>query len=255
MIESVPPKNPEQHGTEPSTAVAAMLEVRGVSAKYGDITVLHDVSLSCGTGQAVALLGPNGAGKTTMLRVIAGLLRPSAGDVIVAGESVNGYSASQRSRRGICHIPEGRGIFPTLSVRENLRLFLPKETQLDEILDKVEAAFPVLVSRLGQAAGRLSGGEQQMLAVMRAYISNPTCVLVDEASLGLAPKVVDALFEFLQQVAKTGTSLVIVEQYIDRALALADTVYLLSQGQVVFAGPSASVNGDEIFQQYLGLDH
>jgi branched-chain amino acid transport system ATP-binding protein len=230
-----------------------MLEVRNVTAGYGDVTVLWDVTISAQTGSVVALLGPNGAGKTTLLRTISGLLKPASGHIVLDGQDVTGMRTTQLSRRGVCHIPEGRGIFPTLTLRENLSLFSPKG-KTKETIDKAAASFPILGARLNQTAGSLSGGEQQMLAIVRAYISQPRLVLVDEASMGLAPLVVDALFAFLGQVAKEGVTLVIVEQYVTRALDLADTVYLLNHGRIAFAGNADELSGEEIFERYLGVE-
>jgi branched-chain amino acid transport system ATP-binding protein len=232
-----------------------MLEVQGLTAGYGEVTVLRDVSLVCPGGSVVALLGPNGAGKTTLLRAVSGLLHPSAGKVFVDGRDVTGWRTTQLARLGVCHIPEGRGIFPSLTLRENLNLFSPKgKGRAAEAFEQAARSFPVLGARLNQTAGSLSGGEQQMLAIVRAYISNPKLVLVDEASMGLAPLVVDGLFEFLRTIAGQGTTLLIVEQYVSRALELADTVYLLNHGRVAFSGPSAGLNSEEIFERYLGVE-
>ncbi len=232
-----------------------MLEVCNVTAGYGDVTVLWDVSMACPDGSVVALLGPNGAGKTTLLRTISGLLKPVRGSVLLDGEDVTGMRTHQMARRGVCLIPEGRGIFPSLTLRENLNLFSPKgKARTKEAFEKAAASFPILGKRLNQTAGSLSGGEQQMLAIVRAYISNPKLVLVDEASMGLAPLVVDGLFDFLEQVARDGTSLVIVEQYVTRALALADSVYLLNHGRIAFSGAADELNGEEIFERYLGVE-
>ena len=230
-----------------------MLEVRNVTAGYGDVTILWEVSMMARTGSAVALLGPNGAGKTTLLRTICGLLKPTSGQILLDGEDVTGLRMNQLSRRGVCLIPEGRGIFPSLTLRENLSLFAPRG-KTNETLEKAAASFPILGKRLNQTAGSLSGGEQQMLAIVRAYISNPTLVLVDEASMGLAPLVIDALFAFLAEVAKQDTTLVIVEQYVTRALELADTVFLLNHGRIAFSGGSDELSGEEIFERYLGVE-
>lgn len=230
-----------------------MLEVRNITAGYGDVTVLWDVTISAQTGSVVALLGPNGAGKTTLLRTISGLLKPTSGEIRFNGQDVTGLRTNQMSRRGVCHIPEGRGIFPSLTLRENLSLFAPKG-KAKETVERAAAAFPILGARLSQTAGSLSGGEQQMLAIVRAYISHPGLVLVDEASMGLAPLVVDALFNFLGQVAKDGVTLLIVEQYVTRALALADTVYLLNHGRIAFSGAASELSSEEIFERYLGVE-
>ena len=196
-----------------------MLDVEGLTAGYGEVAVLRDVSLHCDTGTVVALLGPNGAGKTTFLRTVSGFLRPTSGRVMFEGQDITRWKPNKIARAGVCHVPEGRGIFPSLSLRENLLLFSPKD-KVDEAIERAASSFPVLGKRLKQTAGSLSGGEQQMLAVVRAYLTNPKLVLVDEASMGLAPLVVDGLFEFLTSIAKSGTTLLIVEQYVSRALEL-----------------------------------
>jgi branched-chain amino acid transport system ATP-binding protein len=227
-----------------------MLELRGIEAGYGEHTVLRDVSLTVQPGTVVAVLGPNGAGKTTLLRVASGLLKPSNGAVLLDGEDVTRTRPYVRARRGLCHIPEGRGIYPTLTVRENLVLHSHKGEEA-AALDRATSAFPVLGEKLRQPAGQLSGGQQQMLSLVRAYLTDPKLVLVDEASMGLAPVVIDRIFEFLGQIAGSGTALLIVEQYVNRALALADRVYLLNKGSVAFAGKSQDV-GDDLFAHYLG---
>ncbi len=226
-----------------------MLELRNIVGGYGDTTVLRDVSLTVPDGSVVALLGPNGAGKTTTLRMASGLLRPKSGGVELDGEDVTRLSPYQRTSRGICHIPEGRGIFPSLTVRENVTIYARRGTEKRSWERAVET-FPVLGSRRGQIAGTLSGGEQQMLALARAYIVDPRVVLVDEASLGLAPLVVDDIFRFLEKIAAEGTSLLLVEQYVTRALELAQSVYLLNQGTIVYEGPAADLDEDRIFELY-----
>jgi branched-chain amino acid transport system ATP-binding protein len=227
-----------------------MLELRGIEAGYGEHTVLRGVSLTVQRGTVVAVLGPNGAGKTTLLRVASGLLKPSTGAVMLDGEDVTRTRPYARARRGLCHIPEGRGIYPTLTVRENLVLHSHKGEEA-AALDRAISAFPVLGEKLRQPAGQLSGGQQQMLSLVRAYLTDPKLVLVDEASMGLAPVVIDRIFEFLGQIASSGTALLIVEQYVNRALALADRVYLLNKGSVAFTGKSQDV-GDDLFAHYLG---
>ena len=227
-----------------------MLELRGIEAGYGGHTVLRDVTLTVEAGAVVAVLGPNGAGKTTVLRVASGLLRPSAGAVFLDGEDVTRARPYARARRGLCHIPEGRGIYPTLTVRENLVLHSRKGEEA-AALDRATAAFPVLGEKLRQPARLLSGGQQQMLSLVRAYLTDPQVVIVDEASMGLAPVVVDKIFEFLAEIAASGTALLIVEQYVSRALALADHVYLLNKGTVVFTGPPQDI-ADDLFAHYLG---
>jgi len=228
-----------------------MLELRNVTGGYGDTTVLRGVSLTVPDGAVVALLGPNGAGKTTTLRMASGLLRPKQGEILLDGDDVRKLGPYQRAARGLCHIPEGRGIFPSLSVRENVVLFVDRGDEKDAWARAVDT-FPVLGDRRRQIAGTLSGGEQQMLALVRAYVADPRLVLVDEASLGLAPLVVDNIFEFLEKIARQGASLLIVEQYVSRALELAGTVYLLNQGEIVYSGPTEGLSEERIFELYTG---
>ncbi|MGD0749446.1 MAG: ABC transporter ATP-binding protein [Acidimicrobiales bacterium] len=201
----------------------------------------------------VALLGPNGAGKTTLLRTAAGFIRATRGSIRFDGEDVTGAAAHVMARKGLCLLPEGRGIFPSLSVRDNLLLQSPKGEERASIERAVEL-FPILGTRIGQTAGSLSGGEQQMLALVRASVSNPKLVVVDEASLGLAPLVVDKIFDTLRQIVATGTSLLLVEQYVTRALDIADRVYLLNRGQIVFSGAADELEGEDVFERYLGID-
>lgn len=229
-----------------------MLELHDIVGGYGSTTVLRGVSVSVPAGSVVALLGPNGAGKSTTMRMASGLLRPSAGRVVFDGEDVTRVGPTRRAQLGICHIIEGRSIFPSLTVQENLLLQTPRGVSKDEVLEEVADAFPALATRRGQVAGTLSGGEQQMLALMRAYLAKPRLVLVDEASLGLAPLIVDSIFEFLGRIAASGVSLLVVEQYVSRALALAETVYLLNQGSIVFGGPVDDLDEEQIFALYAG---
>jgi branched-chain amino acid transport system ATP-binding protein len=231
-----------------------MLELQGIIGGYENSIVLRDVSISVPDGSVVALLGPNGAGKSTTLRMASGLLRPKEGRIILDGEDVTNLTPNRRMRKGICHIFEGRGVFPSLSVRENLRMQVPKGRSLSEGIERAVTAFPVLGQRLSQQAGSMSGGEQQMLALVRAYLTEPKVVLVDEASLGLAPLVVDGIFEFLGNIAADGVALLIVEQYVNRALALASTVHVLSQGVIVSSGPSDELDEETIFSLYSGGD-
>lgn len=230
-----------------------MLEIEKVTAGYGDTVVLRDVSLSVPDSKVVALLGPNGAGKSTLLRTASGLIQPMSGRIVLDGEDMTGKKAHAMARRGLCHLPEGRGIFPSLTVHDNLVLQSPKGAERASIEQAVES-FPELGSRLRQTAGSLSGGEQQMLALARAFVSNPKIVVVDEASLGLAPLVVDRIFDTLGRIVASGASLLLVEQYVTRALDLADWVYLLNRGQVVFSGASDELRGEDVFERYLGIE-
>jgi branched-chain amino acid transport system ATP-binding protein len=232
---------------------APALEARGVHAGYGQTTVLRDVSVTVPAGSVVALLGPNGAGKTTLLRVISGFVATSAGSVHLAGDDVTRAKPHRRFAAGLCHVPEGRGVFRGLTVRDNLVMQARRGAEADAI-ERAAAAFPILGERLAQPAGTLSGGQQQMLAMAAAYVRDASLVLVDEASLGLAPIVVDEIFASLERLARTGTALLVVEQYIDRALALADYVALLAQGRVVFWGEPGELAHDEIYARYLGVE-
>jgi branched-chain amino acid transport system ATP-binding protein len=228
-----------------------MLDLRNITGGYGDTTVLRDISIEVPDSSVVALLGPNGAGKSTTLRMAAGLLRPKQGTVAFDGADVTKLGPYQRARRGLCLIPEGRGIFPSLTVRENLVMQVDKRHQRDAFERAIDT-FPVLGDRRSQIAGTLSGGEQQMLALVRAYVANPKLVLIDEASLGLAPLIVDAIFEFIERLADEGTSLLLVEQYISRALALASAVYLLNQGEIVYSGTADGLDEETVFALYAG---
>jgi branched-chain amino acid transport system ATP-binding protein len=227
------------------------LELRAVSAGYGATPVLRDVSIAVPRSSVVALLGPNGAGKTTTLRVAAGLLRPTSGVVTIGGREANRMAPFRRSRLGVCLIPEGRGIFRSLTVKENLELLIPPWRK-DQRLDAAVQAFPVLGQRLGQVAGSMSGGQQQMLALARAFLSAPDVVLLDEVSMGLAPVIVDQIFASLRLLASTGVSLVVVEQYVSQALELADAAYLMARGGIAWSGPAADLDTDAITRAYLG---
>ncbi|MBL7486738.1 ABC transporter ATP-binding protein [Frankia sp. AgB1.9] len=229
-----------------------MLSLHDVTAGYGGTTVLHEVTLTVGAGEVVALLGPNGAGKTTLLRAATGLLRPRTGRVELAGTDLTGRPPHVFTRAGVCLLPEGRGIFPSLTVRENL-MVQARGRSLDAAVTTAAGLFPILGTRLRQTAGSLSGGEQQMLALARAYLTEPSVVLVDEASLGLAPIVVDTIYEALGELARRGVSLVVVEQYAQKALAIADRVYVLRRGTIVHTGRADETSTDEIYRGYLGI--
>jgi branched-chain amino acid transport system ATP-binding protein len=229
-----------------------MLELRNITAGYGSHTVLRDVSLVVPDNAVVALLGPNGAGKTTLLRVASGLLRPSAGRILVDGVDATGWPPHKLSQAGVCHVPEGRGIFRALSVKDNIRLQAKNGFEADPT-GAVADAFPRLGERLTQRAGTMSGGEQQMLALARAYVAGAKTVLLDEVSMGLAPKIIDEIFEYLHRLASQGAALLLVEQYVARALELADFVYILNKGRVQFVGESAELGEEQILASYLGV--
>jgi len=235
-----------------------MLTLTSVTAGYGESTVLRGIDLTVGDGEVVALLGPNGAGKTTLLRTATGLVRPRAGRIELDGEDLTGAAPHVFTRRGICHVPEGRGIFPSLTVRENL-IIAARDRRPEEAVAEAAELFPALSGRLGQVAGSLSGGEQQMLALSRAWLQGPAetypkLVLVDEASFGLAPLIVDKIYEALARLAGQGVSLIIVEQYVQRALEQASTVYILSRGEIVHSGSARAIAPDEIYERYLGIE-
>ena len=229
----------------------APLELGGITAGYGRTTVLREVDLTVAAGSVVALLGPNGAGKTTLLRVASGLLPSSRGEVRLLGEEVTRQPAHQRARGGLCLVPEGRGIFPNLSVRENLTLQVPP-WERNSGYDAALEAFPILKDRLGQTAGSMSGGQQQMLALSRCFLSDPKVVLLDEVSMGLAPRIIDEIFDALGSIVKSGVAILLVEQYVTRALHLADHVYLLRRGQVEFSGLPSKLDEDELLRLYIG---
>jgi branched-chain amino acid transport system ATP-binding protein len=229
-----------------------MLELRGITAGYGTHTVLRDVNLVVPDNSVVALLGPNGVGKTTLLRVASGLLRPTAGQVLIDGVDVTGWPPHRLSELGVCHVPEGRGIFRALSVKDNIRLQAKSAFKGDPIRAVAEA-FPRLGERLAQRAGTMSGGEQQMLALARAYVAGANTVLLDEVSMGLAPKIIDEIFEYLHRLAAQGAALLLVEQYVARALDLAQFVYILNKGRVQFVGESHELGEEQIFASYLGV--
>jgi branched-chain amino acid transport system ATP-binding protein len=229
-----------------------MLELAHVTAGYGSNVVLRDVSLVVPDRAVVALLGPNGAGKTTLLRVASGLLRPRSGQVFIDGADVTGWPPHRIAEAGVCHVPEGRGIFPALSVRDNLRIQTPKTAENDAI-ERVAKRFPRLGERLAQRAGTMSGGEQQMLALSRTSVTRATVALLDEVSMGLAPKIIDEIYAYLHELAARGNALLLVEQYVSRALDLADYVYVLNKGRISFAGEPAELGSEKILSSYLGV--
>jgi branched-chain amino acid transport system ATP-binding protein len=228
-----------------------LLELRGIRAAYDKVEVLHGVDLLIPAGAVVAVLGPNGAGKTTTLRVAAGLHRPTRGDVFMAGRRVTGARPDELARRGVCTIPEGRGVFPNLTVREHLRMATHTGVSLGEIEEVTFTHFPRLADRRQQPAGTLSGGEQQMLSLARALATGPALLLLDELSMGLAPLVVEELYENVARVASEGVSIMVVEQFVGAVLGVADTVAVMLQGRVSFVGPPDEVR-DRLSDAYLG---
>jgi branched-chain amino acid transport system ATP-binding protein len=230
-----------------------VLELEAITAGYGRSTVLREVQVVIDPGMIACLIGPNGAGKTTLLHTAAGLIEPSSGCIRICGEDVTQWPPWKRSRAGLCLVPEGRGIFRTLSVYDNLRMQVPPRRDTNGF-DAAFDAFPVLLERLHSPAARLSGGEQQMLALARAYLSKPTVILVDEVSMGLAPKMIDIIYESLVKLADQGIAILLVEQYVNRAIEVADTAYLINRGSISFAGPSDEVLKHEVQRAYLGVE-
>jgi branched-chain amino acid transport system ATP-binding protein len=221
-----------------------VLELDGVDAGYGAFRALFGVTFSVPAGGVCALLGPNGAGKTTVARVASGLVRPTAGAIRLRGEDVTGQPAWKLARAGVAHAVEGRSVFASLTVNENLVLAFHRSLgrkAVDAALERAYAEFPRLSERRGQEAGTLSGGEQRMLSLARVLADPPALLIADELSLGLAPVIVDEVYRTLQAIRDAGSSLLIVEQHVNRALALADTAVLLGKGAVRYAGPTSGI--------------
>ncbi len=230
-----------------------LLHLRGVEARYGRFVALSDISLIVPEGSVVALLGPNGAGKSTMLRTISGMLAPAQGQITFDGKRIDGRPDYKIARMGLAHIPEGRGIFPGLTVRENLLMAIYGTRDGNGSLRRVYELFPVLERRKGQTAGTLSGGEQQMLSLARAVITNPRLLMIDELSLGLAPRLVSQLFDDVRAIRDAGTTILLVEQYVRHALRLADIVVILHKGRMQFIGEPGELEHDErLVESYLG---
>ncbi len=234
-----------------------MLELAGVTAGYGHFTALWDVSLRVAAGEAVAVVGPNGAGKTTLMRVISGLVPPRRGTLAFEGESVGRRPAHEMVARGIAHVPEGRRLFPRLTVADNLKMgaFLPRARRAyGESLERVYGLFPALAERRHQRAGSLSGGEQQMLAIGRALMSRPKLILLDEPSLGLAPVMVLRVFELVRQVREEGYTILVVEQNVRQVLKLVDRAYLLEVGRIRMEGRADTLSDQDFVRKaYVGI--
>jgi branched-chain amino acid transport system ATP-binding protein len=228
-----------------------VLELRGVRASYDEVTVLHGVDLAVPAGQVTALLGPNGAGKTTTLKVAAGAHPVKAGRLLLGGRDLTGARARDLARAGVCLVPEGRGIFPNLTIRDNLKMMTFTGKPLAGIEELAYGRFPVLGKNRSRAAGTLSGGEQQMLALARGLATDPAVLLVDELSMGLAPVIVEKLFEQVAAIAATGVGVLVVEQFATAALAIASHAAVLVRGKVALAGPPDHVRA-ELSDLYLG---
>ncbi|MFI1464314.1 ABC transporter ATP-binding protein [Nocardia carnea] len=232
--------------------MTALLELTGIRAAYDAITVLHGVDLTVRAGEVVALLGPNGAGKTTTLKVAAGVHPIADGELRLGGRTVNGVDPRDLARAGVCLIPEGRGIFPNLTVRDNLLMMSFTGRPVAEIEDIAFARFPILAQRAGQTAGTLSGGEQQMLALARGLATDPAVLLLDELSMGLAPLVVERLYEQVAEIARQGVAVLIVEQFAAAVLDIADTAAVLVRGRIEHQGPPDLGLRNQLATLYLG---
>ena len=233
-----------------------MLNVTGLSVSYGAIRALDGVSLEIRTGEVVLLAGSNGAGKTTLIRAISGLLEPSAGDIRWNGESITGLSAHRIAAKGICHVPEGRRIWPSLTVEEHLQLAWHgrSATEQHRARERISLLFPRLAERWRQRAGSMSGGEQQMLAIARGLAANPSLLMIDELSLGLAPAIITQLFLTLKRVNEEGVTLLLVEQALSQALRIVDRGYVLETGQLVIAGTADELRHSEVVRKaYLSV--
>ena len=248
------PKVPVRVRTAEQQAKAPMLELRDVRAAYGEIEVLDGVSFEVEQGGVFALLGPNGAGKSTTLKTISGHVPPVSGQVLLCGRPVAGADPDAISRAGVCTIPEGRGVFANLSVIENLRMVTYSGTSFSDVCERAFVRFPRLAERRTQLAGTLSGGEQQMLAMARALTTDPELLLLDELSMGLAPIIVQELYDQVRQIAESGTTILIVEQFAHEVMGVADTAAIMLYGRVQRVGPPAEI-ADELADAYLAGTH
>ena len=230
-----------------------LLGVHDLDVRYGPSQALFGVSFDVAPGTVLAVLGVNGAGKSTLARAVSGLVRPSSGRVTFAGQDITGQPAHRIRRLGLTYIPEGRGIFPGLSVIENLRMAVAQERRSERAaaIGRAVDRFPVLGKRTAQRAGSLSGGEQQMLALARALAVSPELIIADEMSLGLAPLMAESVFEGLEEARRSGITIVLIEQFVHRALSMADSCVILTRGRAGWSGP-ASEAGQEVIDRYLG---
>jgi branched-chain amino acid transport system ATP-binding protein len=232
-----------------------MLAIAGLRSGYGKIEVLHGVDLTVAPGQIVALIGANGAGKTTLLKTISGLIRPTAGTIAFAGEDIAGRPAHRIVGLGISHVPEGRAVLKRMSVLDNLRMgaYVRTDSEIARDIDAVMARFPALAERRHHLAATLSGGEQQMLAIGRALVARPRLLLMDEPSLGLAPRLVTRIFLTLRELREEGKTILLVEQNARQALQVADYAYVMERGRIVLSGTGESLlNTPEVQRTYLG---
>ncbi len=233
--------------------MSALLDVQGVGVRYGDFTALSDISFAVAEGQTVAILGANGAGKSTLLKAITGLLPPAQGRIGFDGLDLAGVPAHRRVGRGIAMVPEGRRLFASLTVEENLLVGARSKRSGPWSLTSIYEAFPLVAERRARRAGDLSGGEQQATAIARALMSNPRLVLLDEVSLGLAPVVVKQVYATLPRIAAEGTTVLVVEQDVRQALAVADHVHCLLEGRTALTAPASDVTVADIAKAYFGV--
>ncbi len=255
----------DQPTTQPTPSIAAsvpapsraLLELRNIDVYYGRVQALRDISMTVGDGEIVALIGSNGAGKTTTLRTVSGLVRPARGEVILDGIAIHTQGAEKIARLGVGHSPEGRRLFSRMTVRENLEMGAYARRDQDQLrvdYERVYTLFPRLRERQGQLAGSLSGGEQQMVAIGRALMAKPRVLLLDEPSLGLAPILVDAIFEVIREINASGTTVLLIEQNARLALAVARRGYVLETGSIAMEGPAQELaDSPEVRRAYLGM--
>jgi branched-chain amino acid transport system ATP-binding protein len=234
-----------------------LLSLKNISVKYGSFAAIHDINIEVKEGEIVVLLGSNGAGKSTTFRTISGLSKPSGGEILFEGKSLNKISADKIVQLGIGQCPEGRKLFPAMSVQENLRMgayvHRRKKDEIKKSLEHVYGLFPILRDKKDDAAGSLSGGQQQMLAIGRALMSKPKLMLLDEPSVGLAPLIVEQMFEVIQQINREGTTILLAEQNANAALKIADKGYVFENGSIVLQGTSAELfANDEVRKAYIG---
>ena len=236
--------------------ISTLLRAEALTAGYGKMPILHEVSLIIAPGELVAVIGPNGAGKSTAFKVIVGFLKPTQGRVLFDGDDITGRRPDQVLRRGLAYVPQGRIVFPQMTVLENLEMggYIERNpARIHEALERVYALFPILAERRRQKAGTMSGGEQQMVAIGRALMTTPKLVLLDEPSLGLSPKYVSLIFEKLVEMKRAGYTLMLVEQNAAKALSVADRAYVLELGRNRFEGSGRSLLADpEVKRLYLG---
>lgn len=234
----------------------SLVSVKDLSAGYGLVEVLRNISLDISAGEIVAVLGSNGVGKTTLNNTLSGLIKPKAGEVVFDGEVISGKSPELIVDMGLIHVPEGRKLFPNLTVRDNLELGSYRRGKADraENLEDVLSTFPKLKERIDQLAGTLSGGEQQMVAIGRGLMSNPRLLILDEPSLGLSPLLVEQMFELIKRINDKGLSILLVEQNVIQSLAIADRAYVIEEGAVAIAGSAQDLqDNDQLKKSYLGL--